>query len=84
MGSAARYRKKPIELEARQITLASGEFVAWWCGGTWGTTALTVPSLEGPHLGRVGDWVLKGTHGEFWVVRGDIFAETYEPVAGGP
>jgi hypothetical protein len=81
------YRKKPIELEARQITLASGPDIAEWCGGTFrlGTTTeplhtLIVPSLEGNHKGHVFDWVLKGTRGEFWVVADDIFAETYERV----
>lgn len=81
------YRKKPIAVAARQFTHETFREVAGWCGGSYnidpfGYGRLTVPSLEGDHEGTFGDWVLKGTQGEFWVVRGDIFAETYEPADG--
>lgn len=38
-----------------------------------------VHTLEGPLRIRSGDWLVKGTEGEFWPVRGDIFDSFYEP-----
>lgn len=75
--------KKPIVLEARQVCSQQGHAVAEWCGGRYDDVVhqITVPSLEGDHTGASGDWVVKGTRGEFLVVRRDIFEETYEPAA---
>lgn len=39
---------------------------------------LKIFTLEGPLMVAVGDWILKGSKGECWPVRADIFAETYE------
>lgn len=41
---------------------------------------LEIKSLEGWVLAEPGDWVCKGVEGEFWRVRGDIFAKTYAMV----
>ena len=83
-----RYRKKPIPVEARQLLGSddgnAGRELAAWCGGSIGGTyrepRILVPTLEGDLTARVGDWIVKGPHGEFWPVKGAIFAETYEPV----
>jgi len=40
----------------------------------------TIASLEGPTVAAAGDWVIKGTQGEQWVVPGDKFAGQYEAV----
>lgn len=40
---------------------------------------LTIPTLEGPHIARHGDWIIKGVKGEFYPCKPDIFAATYEP-----
>jgi hypothetical protein len=86
------YRKKPVVVEARQFTPASGALLAEWCGGyihgTFGgrllPNAITIPTLEGEMTARLGDWIVKGSHkDEYWPVREDIFAETYEPVEEG-
>ncbi|MFJ6566257.1 hypothetical protein ACIQNU_02465 [Streptomyces sp. NPDC091292] len=82
-----RYRKKPIPVEARQVPPSSdgrpGLDLAAWCGGsvsgTYAEPKIFVPTLEGELVARVGDWIVKGTRGEFWPVKGSIFAETYEP-----
>jgi hypothetical protein len=88
------YRRKPIALEARQLTPGNMEEIAAWSGGViigHAPPLLLIPTLEGPvradtvraTLGSggdgTGDWVIQGVKGEFWPVRHDIFQETYEP-----
>lgn len=88
----ARYRKKPIPVEARQLLGSDdgqiGYDLAAWCGGSVGGTfrepRVLVPTLEGDLTARAGDWIVKGCRGEFWPVRGDVFAETYEPAGQAP
>jgi hypothetical protein len=47
-------------------------------GGTDGSAyGLSIKSLEGWVEAGPGDWVVMGSVGEFWRVRGDIFATTY-------
>jgi hypothetical protein len=41
---------------------------------------LTIPTLEGDHVARHGDWIIRGVAGEFYSCRNDIFRMTYEPV----
>jgi hypothetical protein len=41
---------------------------------------LTIPTLEGDHVARHGDWIIKGVKGEFYPCKPDIFAATYEQV----
>jgi len=46
---------------------------------------LLIPTLEGLHLARQGDWVIKGVKGELYPCKPDIFEMTYEEVdVGGP
>lgn len=44
-----------------------------------GNNRLTIHTLEGKMTGTLGDWIVRGAMGEFWPVRGDIFAATYRP-----
>ena len=83
-----RYRKKPIALEARQVTYETARDVAAWCGGEFVSPDedadgpfVVVHSLDGEGSRRAYqlDWVIQGTRGEFWRVESSIFAETYEP-----
>ncbi len=41
---------------------------------------LTIPTLEGDHVAKHGDWIIKGVKGEFYPCKPDIFEETYEKV----
>lgn len=75
------YRKKPIEIEARQIT---GDNIAEICAWSGGEPAgqgnfdgVNIPTLEGTMLGRIGDYIIKGAHGEFYPCAKDIFMHTY-------
>ena len=83
-----RYRKKPIPVEARQLTGESyrdliraltEEQFAGAGENTNGTVFLEIRTLEGVMHASEGDWIVWGNHGDVWPVRGVIFAETYEP-----
>ena len=39
---------------------------------------LTIPTLEGNHIAKHGDWIIRGVHGEFYPCKPDIFEKTYE------
>lgn len=39
-----------------------------------------IKTLEGVYIARVGDYIVKGVHGEFYPCKPDIFEETYEEV----
>lgn len=43
-----------------------------------GGPGLLIPTLEGLHLARPGDWIIKGVKGEFYPCKPDIFAATYD------
>jgi hypothetical protein len=81
-----RFRKRPIVVEARQFCSVNGSAVAEWCGGRHDDVLhrLIIHTLEGDIFAQSGDWVIKGVQGEFYPVRADILAETYDPVADGP
>lgn len=58
------------------------EGLAAWCGGTLSRDALgpciEIDTLEGTMLARPGDWIIKGVKGEFYPIKYEIFAATYE------
>lgn len=79
-----KFRRKPTIHEAVQ-----------WCGDNYaavaqltgdkavisgGGSSLSIPTLEGNMTASKGDWIVRGVNGEFWPVKPDIFALTYEPV----
>lgn len=81
-----RYRKRPVEIEARQLSAANATELAIWCSGTvlWnsrgGVLGVVVPTLEGSLSASVGWWIIRGVEGEFYPCRNDIFQATYELV----
>jgi hypothetical protein len=79
-----KYRKKAINVEARQINAANIDQVAEWCGGYVKKRddnfepRIEIMTLEGIMTGRLNDWVIKGISGEFYPCKPDIFELTYE------
>jgi hypothetical protein len=84
-----KYRKKPVVIEARQLTQDNMEEIAEWCNG--GTReikisnppkpkALEIYTLEGIMDAWEGDYIIKGVKGEFYPCKPDIFKATYEKV----
>lgn len=41
---------------------------------------ILIPTLEGDMLGIEGDWIIKGTEGEFYPCKPAAFAATFEPI----
>jgi hypothetical protein len=80
-----RYHKKPVEIEAIQVTgdnLDDLEAFFGYGGKAWTANqdgTVLIHTLEGTMLANVGDWIIKGVAGEFYPCKPDIFAATYEP-----
>jgi len=45
-----------------------------------GKPCLLIPTLEGEMTADIGDWIIKGIHGELYPCKPDIFEKTYEEV----
>lgn len=88
------YRKKPIEIQAIQLSNVNIQDVAIWCGGKvieeespWYQDcedyyrAILIPTLEGAMRAELGSYVIKGVQGEFYACKDTIFDETYERVS---
>lgn len=82
--TVAKYRKKPVTVDAMQWTgpfdnYLLQEFCGHWVSIVDGRRPL-VTSLEGAMTVSPGDWVIKGVKGEFYPCKDDIFKLTYEQV----
>lgn len=44
-------------------------------------TKLRIPTLEGPMYGSIGDFIAKGIKDEFWAIKPDVMAATYQVVS---
>lgn len=85
MSTPTKYRKKPVEIEAMQLTEASADEVQEWVVSTGQEVfapeaGLVILTLEGDMLASWGDWIIRGVQGEFYPCKPDIFAESYEEV----
>ncbi|KAB1647480.1 hypothetical protein F8O06_02770 [Pseudoclavibacter sp. CFCC 14310] len=91
MTLATKYRKRPIEIEAMQLTRQNiSDVLAWadsaaeaWLGPgrdiLQDVDGLSIFTLEGEMFADFGDYVIKGVNGEFYPCKPDIFAKTYDP-----
>ena len=87
----ARYRKKPVEIEAIQFTgdsLSINELTLWSNKQVWPNTSgfgeflgtLSINTLEGIMTASKGDYIIKGVKGEFYPCKPDIFELTYDKI----
>lgn len=89
----ARYRKKPIAIEAVQWTGQNLKEIMNFVGSSlecnindavWRKSAekphmpMSIMTLEGPVNVTVGDYIIKGFKGEFYPCKKDVFNATYE------
>ncbi|MEK4547346.1 hypothetical protein NYE64_13760 [Bacillus sp. FSL L8-0173] len=85
----AKYRKKPVEVEAvkfedtaNSITdisnLAGGRTIVYSYQSE--SPTLTIQTLEGDMIAQVGDYIIRGIEGELYLRKPDIFEKTYEEV----
>ena len=87
----AKYRKKPVVIEAFQFYDNQDEntnaYPRWLVkafvdGIIYGTKAENtfIKTLEGDHLVSDGDFIIQGVKGELYPCKPDIFEMTYEKV----
>ena len=78
-----KFRKKPIVIEAIQITDKMRTGIENLPNGVYRSLAgghFFVNTLEGTMKTEVGDWIITGIKGEFYPCKPDIFEATYESV----
>jgi hypothetical protein len=86
-----RYRKKPVVIDAWQFDPYAP--APDWINLVWfheeietdskgrkrrGAPIIIIPTLEGKMTARIGDWIIRGTKGEVYPCKPDIFAQCYE------
>ena len=75
----AKYRKKPVVIEAIQYTTKNVADVLAFCPVAVALTGLIeIETMEGWMDARPGAWIIKGVQGEFYPCKADVFAATYE------
>lgn len=81
----AKYRKKPVVIEAVQYD-GTDESVDWLypqlVSGEIGRNlqGVYIKTLEGVMKAEIYDYIIKGINGEFYPCKPDIFIKTYEVV----
>jgi hypothetical protein len=89
----AKYRKKPVVIEAIEWTGDAQAFSRWLSAVDhprpdptnqqryfqFQGSRLAIVTLEGTMHAEPGDMVIRGVQGEFYPCKPDIFAATYEP-----
>ena len=89
----AKYRKKPVVIEAMQWP-AANEQPEWYKQALASSSFVgrvrenlhvarphaTIWTLEGIHRADPGDWIIQGIKGELYPCKPDIFEATYERV----
>lgn len=88
----AKYRKRPVEVEAFQIlmgTMGKRDYPKWFADAIASGVVYqkpnpdyqvecTIRTLEGDMNADLGDYIIKGVNGELYPCKPDIFDKTYE------
>ncbi len=79
----AKFRKKPVVIEAIQLTGKNDAEIVAFCPTAVDPeekdARMIIPTLEGNMYCMLYDWIIKGVNGEFYPCKPDIFEKTYEP-----
>ena len=88
LANGAKYRKKPVVIDAIQWTGNNWPdvcgFIQDLCGNMQKyvvapeTNSIAIETLEGTMTASVGDWIIRGVKGELYPCKPDIFEATYE------
>jgi len=90
----AKWRKKPVVVEAMQFTNETKNRVYYWCSSQQmniypsfddnNNPILKIPTLDGEMIASIGDYVIKEPYPtdwrKFYPCKPDIFHATYEKV----
>lgn len=80
-------RKKPVVVEAELFTEKKAKEISNWCNGLLISRGentepfIQIMTLEGMMTARLGDYIIKGVHGEFYPCAPAIFEKTYEVIS---
>lgn len=80
------YRKKPVVINAVQITNETFDAPHPNDDHIPGLIydpvkrQVEIKTLEGTMIGNLGDWIIKGVNGELYPCKPDIFEKTYDEV----
>ncbi len=81
-----RFRKKPVEIKAVQITPGNDEKMLEFMAETKcpfeivGYYEMVIHTLEGDMHLSTDDWLIQGLAGEFYPCKPDIFQSSYEAI----
>lgn len=82
-----KYRSKPVEIEAIRYMgpFSIDEMYEAWDGfhdvGRLSDTGFFhIKTIEGLMLAKIGDWIIKGTIGEFYPCVDEVFRKKYEAI----
>jgi len=83
--AAARYRKRPVVIDAIQFTWVAIDAAVLFTAGAGrlvvnpsGDTAMVIDTLEGDMTAVLGDYIIRGVAGELYPCKPDIFNATYD------
>jgi hypothetical protein len=85
----AKYRKKPVVIEAIQwdgtnyqevCDFVRERLVFEYTSSPPSERVLVIETLEGTMRAQAGDFIIRGVNGEYYPCKPDIFEKTYEPV----
>ena len=86
----AKYRKKPVVIEAVQLTNESIIEIIKWATDyisikidtdeNDNIIGMIIPTLEGAMKASMNDYIIKGINNEFYPIKSEIFFKTYEKV----
>jgi len=80
----AKYRKKPVVVEAVQWTGENHTEIVRFVThdgkrlAAFSLCEMYIKTLEGDMIAAPGDWIIKDVNGEFYPCKPDIFEKTYE------
>jgi len=82
MSAPLRVRKRPVVVEAFRYDGTNSDAIVAWAGAAGRTDLrgrLIITTFEGDHIAEPGDYVMRGTRGEFYPIKPQVFADVYEP-----
>jgi hypothetical protein len=74
-------KRRPLTVEAWQVTATNGAAIAEWAGGMWVayTERIILPTPDGSfHRAEIGDWVVRTAFGRFEVESDKTIFSNYE------
>lgn len=87
-----KFRSKPVEIEAIRYMgpFSVDEMIEAWGRDFFDSIEyddlgiIEISTLEGKLDPKIGDWIIRGTIGEFYPCKDEVFQQKYEPIEVNP